>query len=63
MTERTLLNKLKRIYGKQTVKPDLFGKRDALPSEVQRVLKVGFPESLDVYLPTEEDILIKDGER
>ncbi len=34
-----LLEKLKRVYGGQTVDVDLFGRREALPSEIERLLE------------------------
>jgi hypothetical protein len=55
MKERTLLDKLKRVY-QEPVKADLFGRRPALPSEVQAVLRPTFEQQIDVYLPTSEDI-------
>jgi len=36
MTE--LLRKLNRLYGGQPVKEDVFGRRQALPSEIQAVI-------------------------
>ena len=67
MSERDLLTKLKDIY-RVSVCPDAFGKRDALPSEVQRVINQGygdcqFPRDLDIYAPTTRDILVKGDER
>ena len=54
-----LLKDLKRIY-RAPVKEDLFGKRDALPSEVQRVVEPEWPNALESHLPTKIDILVKD---
>lgn len=33
------LAKLQRIYGRNSVAPDVFGRRPALPSEVERLIK------------------------
>lgn len=64
MSERDLLGKLKSIYGKQPVTKDLFGRRPALPSEVEAVLKPTFEQQIDMHLPSREDIEIKgDGAR
>lgn len=66
--ERDLVSKLKDIY-KVPVRPDVFGRRDALPSEVQQVIQVGhgdcvFRRDWDLYSPTELDIEDKgDGAR
>lgn len=60
MSERDLLGKLKSIYGKQPVTKDLFGRRPALPSEVEAVLKPTFEQQIDMHLPTAQDIKEKD---
>jgi hypothetical protein len=36
-SQRNALAKLQRIYGRSSVAPDLFGRRPALPSEIQRL--------------------------
>ena len=58
MTE--LLKNLKMIYGKDRIKPDLWGRRDATPAEIQRVLP---PEVRDdLHAITAKDV-IKDRRR
>jgi hypothetical protein len=56
--ERSLLDKLKGVY-KVPIKTDKFGRREALPSEIQSVIEPKFPQDLDSYLPTEGDIYLK----
>jgi hypothetical protein len=58
--EKDLLTRLRSIY-KVPIKPDVFGRRDALPSEVQQVLNRGggdckFKRDWDLFLPTELDL-------
>jgi hypothetical protein len=36
-SQRDALAKLQRIYGRSSVAPDLFGRRPALPSEIERL--------------------------
>lgn len=38
---QSLLKELHQIYGKRCIRPDPFGKRAALPSEVARVVAQG----------------------
>lgn len=35
--QRQVLAKLQRIYGRRSVAPDVFGRRPALPSEIERL--------------------------
>lgn len=66
MSERPLLDSLRALYGQEPVKQDVWGRRDALPSEVQRVLQggeLGFEEQVNLYPPTMRDILVKEDER
>jgi hypothetical protein len=48
--QRQVLAKLQRLYGRRSVVPDLFGRRPALPSEIERLAK-GEQQSQD--LPTQ----------
>ena len=60
--ERDLLGKLKKIY-KVPIKTDVFGRRDALPSEVKAVVNpTTMEEGLAQFPPTEEVIREKDNE-
>jgi hypothetical protein len=38
--QRQVLAKLQRLYGRRSVAPDLFGRRPALPSEIERLAAV-----------------------
>lgn len=40
------LAKLQRLYGHRRVRPDAFGRRPALSSEVERVVKARQPSTL-----------------
>ena len=59
--ERDLLTKLRDIE-REPVKADVFGKRDALPSEIQAVLKpvTDMEHGLRAYPPSQTDIERKD---
>ncbi len=48
--EPDLLAKLKRVYGSQTVDVDLFGRRQALSSEIERLLE-HYADSMKVTKP------------
>lgn len=37
-TSKTLLEKLKDVYGQDKLQPDIFGRRDALPTEIYRAI-------------------------
>ncbi len=39
-SQRNALVKLQRIYGRSGVAPDIFGRRPALPSEIERLAKI-----------------------
>ncbi len=36
---KTLLKELRKIYAKSSLKEDYFGRRQALPGEIERVIK------------------------
>jgi hypothetical protein len=38
-SQRDALARLQRIYGRRSVAPDLFGRRPALPNEIERLAK------------------------
>lgn len=58
MKERTLIQELRRTY-RGGVERDKFGRRPALPTEINRVIQARFPEDLEGYLPCESDISVK----
>ena len=60
MTDKGGLKKLMKIYGDDRLEPDLFGRRDATPAEVQRALEPKFEDLINQYPPTREDIERKD---
>ncbi len=37
--QRQVLAQLQRLYGRRNIAPDLFGRRPALPSEIERLAK------------------------
>lgn len=39
-SQRAALAKLQRIYGRSSVAANLFGRRPALPSEIERLAKI-----------------------
>lgn len=39
-SQRAVLTKLQRIYGRSSFAPNLFGRRPALPSEIERLTKI-----------------------
>lgn len=51
------LRQLGKVY-KQPIRRDIFGKRDALPTEIKKAIKPDktLEEDLDDYLPDDEDI-------
>ena len=57
--ERDLLSKLRRTY-KVPIKTDVFGRREALPSEIQAFLEPTMIDGVDLYPPTQADLEIKD---
>jgi hypothetical protein len=58
--ERDLLSELTRIYAQEPIKTDLFGRRDALPSEIEKVINPkDFADLVDTHLPTERDVYLK----
>lgn len=62
--ERSLQDKLKKVYKDHTIKRDIFGKREALPSEIKTVLSTRDEENFaalePLYSPSDEDISIKE---
>ena len=58
--ERDLLSKLRKTY-KVPIKTDVFGRREALPSEVHAVINpTTMEEGLKLFPPTPADIKEKD---
>lgn len=39
-SQRDVLARLQRIYGRSGIAPDVFGRRPALPSEIERLAKI-----------------------
>ncbi|MFZ2360657.1 MAG: hypothetical protein WA040_15060 [Anaerolineae bacterium] len=39
-SQRDALARLQRIYGRSSIAPDIFGRRPALPSEIERLAKI-----------------------
>ena len=54
-----LLSKLQKIYGKDALEADIFGKRPATPAEIAALLSQSFSELEPRYAPSDEDVKSK----
>jgi hypothetical protein len=45
--EQNTLAKLQRLYGRSSLRPDAFGRRAAMPSEIERLIQARHPDKPD----------------